>query len=59
MLITYIACIIRMRGSVPLNKCIRNLILQQFQVRELGEHIIGQLREIIGGQIPICLKLRE
>ena len=48
-----------MRGSVPLFECIRNLILQQFQVRELGEHIIGQLSEIIGGQIPICLKLRE
>ena len=48
-----------MRGSVPLFECIRNLILQRFQVRELGEHVIGQLSEIIGGQIPICLKLRE
>ena len=37
----------------------RNLILQQFQVRELGKHIIGQLSEIIGEQFPICLKLRE
>ena len=48
-----------MRGSVPLFEYIRNLILQRFQVREHGEHIIGQLSEIIGGQIPICLKLRE